>query len=305
MKDYEFILNDRIAKIQAINEQYDLLNNSYIAFSGGKDSTILHYLIDIALPGNKIPRVYANTGLEYKYIRKFVEELQQHDDRIIIINQTQNIKQTLQKYGYPFKSKDHSQRVDEFNKGICPNTTYGYVNGGLTKNGRPKKTCPKKLLYQFEEHGKYNISQQCCYKLKKNLMEQFSVSSGRNIIITGMRKGEGGSRLNINCISMKNGKLHKFHPLLIVDKKFEDEFIKNKKIKLCELFYEPYNFDRTGCVGCPYNKDLKKDLELLKKYLPNEYKKACLIWQPVYDEYKRINYRLKGGKNETDKQTLL
>lgn len=294
MTDYEFILEDRIAKIKAINEQYDLLNNSYIAFSGGKDSTILHYLIDMALPNNKIPRIYANTGLEYKYIRKFVEELSKNDDRIIIINQDKNIKQTLLKYGYPFKSKDHSQRVDEFNKGICPNTTNGYINGGLTKNGRPKKTCPKKLLYQFEEKGKYNISQQCCYKLKKDLMNKYSDASGRKIVITGMRKDEGGSRLNINCISISNGQLHKFHPLLIVSKEFENEFIKINNIKLCELYYEPYNFDRTGCVGCPYNKDLKKDLELLRVHLPNEYKKANIIWRYVYEEYKRINYRLKG-----------
>ena len=64
--DNELLLQDRIAKIQAINEQYDLLNNAYIGFSGGKDSTILHYLIDMALPGNNIPRVFINTGIEYK-----------------------------------------------------------------------------------------------------------------------------------------------------------------------------------------------------------------------------------------------
>ena len=29
-EEYEFVLTDRIAKIQAINEQYDLENNSYI-----------------------------------------------------------------------------------------------------------------------------------------------------------------------------------------------------------------------------------------------------------------------------------
>lgn len=42
--DYELMLMDRIAKIQAINDQYDLLNNSYIAFSGGKDSVVLSHL---------------------------------------------------------------------------------------------------------------------------------------------------------------------------------------------------------------------------------------------------------------------
>ena len=72
-EEYEFILTDRIAKIQAINEQYDLENNSYIAFSGGKDSVVLSHLIDIALPNNKIPRVYANTGIEYNDVVKFVK----------------------------------------------------------------------------------------------------------------------------------------------------------------------------------------------------------------------------------------
>lgn len=68
MTENEFLLQDRIAKIKSINEQHNLLENSYLSFSGGKDSTILHYLLDEALPGNNIPRVYVNTGIEYKDI---------------------------------------------------------------------------------------------------------------------------------------------------------------------------------------------------------------------------------------------
>lgn len=73
-EEFEFQLLDRIAKIQSINRQYDLENNSYIAFSGGKDSTVLSKLIDLALPNNKIPRVYANTGIEYGLMTRFVKE---------------------------------------------------------------------------------------------------------------------------------------------------------------------------------------------------------------------------------------
>lgn len=73
MTENEFVLADRIAKIQSINEMYDLENNAYISFSGGKDSTVLSKLIDEALPNNKIPRVYFNTGIEYKEIVSFVE----------------------------------------------------------------------------------------------------------------------------------------------------------------------------------------------------------------------------------------
>ena len=43
-----------------------------IGISGGKDSTILHYLIDLALPNNKIPRVFLNTGIEYHDIYIYI-----------------------------------------------------------------------------------------------------------------------------------------------------------------------------------------------------------------------------------------
>lgn len=36
-EDFEFQLFDRVEKIKAINKQYDLEHNAYIAFSGGKD----------------------------------------------------------------------------------------------------------------------------------------------------------------------------------------------------------------------------------------------------------------------------
>lgn len=68
----EFLLQDRIQKIQQIIRKYGE-ENFYISFSGGKDSTVLSALIDMALPDNKIPRVYANTGIEYRLILDFVE----------------------------------------------------------------------------------------------------------------------------------------------------------------------------------------------------------------------------------------
>lgn len=71
--DDEFLLQDRMQKIRSMNELYDLEHKAYVSFSGGKDSTVLHHLIDEALPGNTIPRVYINTGIEYKKVVAFVE----------------------------------------------------------------------------------------------------------------------------------------------------------------------------------------------------------------------------------------
>lgn len=55
----EFLLMDRVQKIQQIIGQYGD-DNFYISFSGGRDSTVLSHIIDVALPGNTIPRVYAD-----------------------------------------------------------------------------------------------------------------------------------------------------------------------------------------------------------------------------------------------------
>ena len=84
----------------------------------------------------------------------------------------------------------------------------------------------------------------------------------------------------------------KFHPLKPLKADFIDWFIDKYDIKLCELYYEPYNFVRTGCVLCPYNQKLRDDMIKVKKLLPTEYKKAEIIWGKVYDEYRRVGYRL-------------
>ena len=262
--DYEFMLQDRIAKIQAINEQYDLENNAYISFSGGKDSVILSHLIDKALPNNKIPRVYANTGIEYNDMVKFVKGIAAKDDRFIILNQKKNIRQTLDTYGYPFKSKEHSLRVDQFNKGRNPNYIKKYINGYDYNAGKESRfVCPKKLLYQFKEKGKYNFSNLCCYKLKKALMKKWQKDNNKTMVITGMKNEEGGNRARLGCLT-NNNKM--FHPLIVVSDEWESEFIKRNNIQLCKLYYEPYNFERTGCKGCPFSLKLQENLNRIYIY---------------------------------------
>lgn len=301
-EEYEFILQDRIAKIQAINEQYDLLNNAYISFSGGKDSVVLSHLIDLALPGNKIPRVYANTGIEYIEIVKYVKSRALEDERFIILNQTRNIRKTLEKYGYPFKSKEHSLRVADFNKGSDAYYIKKYITG-IDKNGNDTAfKCPKILLYQFEKRGKYNFSRECCYKLKKDLLHKWQKENNKIITITGMRNEEGGNRKKLTCLT-ENGR--KFHPLIVVSEKWENEFIERERVSLCKLYYPPFNFKRTGCKGCPYNEDIQTDLNTLYKLLPNEYKQCLHLWKPVYDEYIRIGFRLKYYPHERGIQTTI
>ena len=183
MTENDFLLADRIVKIKSINEKYNLLDNAYISFSGGKDSTVLHYILDKALPGNKIPRLFLNTGIEYKFILDFIRKMQNKDDRIIIYNVGKNIIDTLSKVGYPFKSKEHSQKVLEYRNGNRNNSILRYFK--IAPNGyRP---CPDKLLYQMNDGG-LKISNRCCNEFKKKSASLWMKENSKSIVMTGMRK---------------------------------------------------------------------------------------------------------------------
>ena len=289
MTDFEFMLNDRIQKICSMNEEHDLLNNSFVSISGGKDSTVLSHLIDIALPKNKIPRVFFNTGLEHKEITDFIREQQKIDNRIIIVASKVNIRKMQETDGFPFKSKYHS------------NILRVYQNSGVTKSVahylsdefHSSYSCPKILRYQFTQDFKMKVSSKCCDRLKKEVSKKWQEENKIDWAITGIRTAEGGLRgLHDGCITMIKNGLYKFHPLKPLDDKFIQEFINRFEIRLCKLYSEPFNFERTGCVGCPFNIRLEQELKLFLERMPQTAKRAYLIWKDVYEEYARIGYRL-------------
>jgi len=294
--DNELLLYDRLEVIKTTINKYGE-ENFYISFSGGKDSTVVSRLVDMALPENKIPRVFINTGIEYNAIVKFVKELAVQDDRFVIIKPSKPIKETLERYGYPFKSKLHAKRVHEYHarNNMSP-TIQRYLNGCAKDGSVSRFKCPNILKYQFDKDYTFNISHLCCEKLKKQPVRKWMEQAGKTIGITGMRREEGGERVKLTCILIKNGKAVKFHPLAVVSDDWENWFIEKEKIQLCELYYEPYNFERTGCKGCPFALHLQDDLETMERYLPAERKQCEYIWKPVYEEYRRLGYRLK--KNE-------
>lgn len=292
----QFMLIDRLQKIETIVNKYGE-DKFAISFSGGKDSVVLSALVDLALPGNKIPRVYANTGIELNMVRDFVFDLAKKDDRFKVIKPHVPIKPMLERDGYPFKSKPHAHVVERYNRiGMCPSVE-SYIDGSWGK----RKTCPKVLRYQFTEEFKerLNVSDLCCVRMKEEPLHEWGKEHNRPIAIDGIMRDEGGRRENAKCLVFSgkakkdiNGIPDKFQPMSVLTKAWEDWFIKEYNIKLCDIYYPPYSFPRTGCKGCPFALHLKEELDTLEKYFPEERKQCELIWGPVYEEYRRLGYRL-------------
>lgn len=290
MTENEFLLQDRLGVIRDTVNKYGE-DNFYISFSGGKDSTVVSALVDMALPDNRIPRVFSNTGIEYNAIVEFVRDMAKEDDRIVMLTPSKNIKATLEEFGYPFKSKKHSRFVDIYRRKGRLNGVINYIGEGAY---HVIDDCPAILKYQFEDVNATNfrISDYCCIKMKEEPLTRYSRDSKRKYNINGLMREEGGRRMFADCIVFKGGKLKAFQPLAKVSSEWEDWFIDTYNIKLCKLYYEPYNFKRTGCKGCPFNLRIQSDLETMEKYFPNERRQCEYIWKPVYDEYRRLGYRL-------------
>lgn len=293
--DNDFILEDRLAKIQQIIYKYGV-DNFFISFSGGKDSCVLSSLIDLALPNNNIPRVFADTGIELNLIRDFVYSLSLNDNRFVIIKPSTPIKKTLDLYGYPFKSKNHSHVLDIFQRN---GVTYGvscYLGLTTPKSGIERTRnhlCPKLLKYQFSDTCcSLRVSDKCCFYLKKLPIHKWQVLNNKPYSILGVRREEGGQRENSKCLAFSGKSLKAFQPLVVITQDWEDWFINTYNVSICNIYKPPYNFERTGCKGCPFNINLQHELDILQIYFPNERKQCEIIWKPVYKEYRRLGYRL-------------
>lgn len=288
MTDNEFLFIDRIQKIRSINEMYDLNKNAYISFSGGKDSLTVASIIQMALPNNEIPLVFFHTGLENRQIVEYIKNYEINGKKVTIVPPKINIRETLEKYGYPFKSKQHSHNLRIFQNSGMTLTNIKYLGNGDKKSF----VCPDCLKYQFSKDFKIKVSEKCCDKMKKEVAHRWQKESGKKITITGMRMAEGGLRnCQPQCTIFDGTELTKFHPIKICSNEWVDWFIKEFRIELCELYHEPFNFDRTGCAGCPFAINLKNELQKYYKYDLITAKKVYKIWKPVYDEYARIDYR--------------
>lgn len=290
----EFILMDRVQKIKQIIIQYGE-ENFYLSFSGGKDSTVLSALVDMAIPDNKIPRVYADTGIELNIVRDFVRKKASFDKRFIIIKPTVPIKKMLEKFGYPFKSKHHSHMLSLYQNNHDDLIAIKYKNGEYRYS---TNQCPKCLRYQFEPDFNLKVSDTCCFKLKEEPLFNWQNENNKPYAILGLMRDEGGRRDNAKCLAFKSGGRFNFQPLVMVSKAWEEWFIKEYDVSICDIYKEPYNFERTGCKGCPFNIRIQEGLDTLDKYFPSERKQCEIIWKPVYDEYRRLGYRLKNNSYE-------
>lgn len=87
--------------------------NVCVAFSGGKDSTVLLHLVRSMFPDVKA--VFSNTGLEYPEIRQFATSFPNVD----VISPSMRFDQVVSTYGYPIIGKEVAEAIHYARKICC------------------------------------------------------------------------------------------------------------------------------------------------------------------------------------------
>lgn len=238
----------------------------FLAFSGGKDSTVLMHLCEIIK--KDMLCVFVNTGMESLSIVQFVNRMIEDGHNIQIIRPKITPKQIWEEYGFPLVSKEVAECVHSLR--INPDSVKSKKALGII-NPDSQFVLSKKWQYLVNEN--YETSNICCQKLKKDPSKKFAKESGLFPII-GMMASE--SRLREKTY-LRRGGCNVFgtsassHPLSIWTDDDIWKFIRQRQIPIADIYYK--GAARTGCVACGFGCQFGNDtrLKLLMDLYPKYY----------------------------------
>lgn len=306
---------------QRIREWYEHWDGEvYVSFSGGKDSTVLLDIVRSMYPD--VPAVFVDTGLEYPEIREFVKRF----DNVTWLKPKMTFKQVIEKYGYPFISKEVSDCVGMAQRGF--KSGFDKLNG-VDKDGNPSDFRKGFKKWNFLIDIPYKLSDECCFINKKAPAKKYEKETGKKPIV-GTMASEGALRktswLRTGCNAFESkrpmsspmsfwfdqdvllyAKLHNL-PLasvygeIVYDNSDNENFDGQLKFgdveswKDCGIFdnerpmLKTTGCDRTGCMFCAYGCHLNNDQRFvtMKTTHPKQYEWIMKPWDEGGLGYKEI-----------------
>ena len=254
---------------QRIREWYEYWKGQvYVAFSGGKDSTVLLHIVRSLYPD--VPAVFSDTGLEFPEIRDFVKTI----DNVVWVRPKMPFTKVIEKYGYPVISKKIAMGFDRIRNTPNPDVQIPLrLHGGINPTSGKKQfaTIPKK--WQYLLNAPFKISDKCCDVMKKNPIHTYERESKRKPFIGTMASDSDQRKQNY----LKNGcnafNLNKplSTPLSIWKEQDVWAYVKKFNIPVCPIY--ALGYDRTGCVFCAFGCHMEESnrFEKLKETHPKLY----------------------------------
>lgn len=234
---------------------------AYVAFSGGKDSTVLLDLCRILKPD--IKATFINTGNEYPEIVRFVRELKNTEGyNVDIIYPKLKPQQIIEKYGFPLIGKEVASLL--YTGRHYVNSKVARIVNGLEKDeGKFDHTLPVK--YMALRDAPFDITHLCCHFLKKTPSLKYERQTGLHPIIGSMACESRQRRTEYlkqgTCNFFKEaGKRTKSLPLSIWLEEDIWAYIKLRGLNISDIYSK--GAQRTGCMFCGFGCQFPDDTRL-------------------------------------------
>lgn len=277
-------------------------NSINVSVSGGSDSDIVVHMIATYFKHylSKVRFVFVNTGLEYRATLRHLMFLENTYGIQIHRIKGVPIPTAVRKNGVPFISKrvsDYLSRLQAHNFDFSDVT----LDEGLSRFGRVRAALRwwcndwgdgsmfnisrNKGLKEFliSEKPEIRFSASCCAISKKEPLKKFADDTQADLIITGVRKAEGGVRSSAysSCFRECAKGPSMFMPLFFMSGDEKAYYESREKIKHSDC-YEVWGMRRTGCVGCPFALGRHSELELARAHEPEVYRACLKIFGDAY-----------------------
>lgn len=238
---------------KTIREWHDAFSGAvYVAFSGGKDSTVMLHLVRSLYPD--IPAVFINTGLEFPEILKFVRTV----ENVRWLKPAMNFRTVLKKYGYPVVSKRMAYYIEQVKNAKGDTATKRLRLTGVKSDGTFSKMSKISDKWQYLIDAPFLISDKCCKVMKKNPARKYVKETGRypyigNMASDSQQREKTYLRFGCNMFDVKDPKST---PLAWWYERDVWDYIRMFNIPYSKIY--DMGYERTGCVFCMFGAHLEK-----------------------------------------------
>lgn len=250
----------------------------YVAFSGGKDSTVLLHLVRSLYP--EVPAVFNDTGIDFPEVKEQVKQT----DNVIILKPKKNFRQVIEEHGVVFPSKEVACLIHLAQRG----TKWAKMRlEGKYANGTVKPYATNFVRWKFLLDAPFKVSDKCCDCLKKEPDREFQKESGL-VPFVGIMTSESHHRLLELLVRGSCNPYDSTHPSSMPIAFWTDQdillYIYNNNIEIPSVYGDivigkngkltTTREKRTGCMFCLIGSHLEKPnkFQRMRETHPARYK---------------------------------